>query len=290
MIHGKSFHFRTAPQLSSQNPILNHSDCKLIIYGDDQTADFVPILAQITNHYHYQQHPEFIVHLGDINQNLGQDHENNAFFMTKKKLFRTIPYMPVIGNHDVKPITRFNAIYTLPPWYSFKHGEKIQIVCLSGYDGFIPHTNGQYEFLENIVQEATGENRFIVVCVHESIFAIEENIPEERPVLELRQYVFPLLKKYNRGFQRNILVFSGHMHEYCRILRENLTFFTVGACSNAKWYSQLNNNSNHHYHPEIVTKEYGRQSFAVITIQSGNLNVEIRGWGKIIIEKLDFKL
>lgn len=280
ILSGKSFHFTTGTK----------NACKFIIYGDDQTADFVPILAQITNHYQYQVHPDFIVHLGDINQNLWHDQENNAFFTTKQKLFRNIPYMPVLGNHDAKPISRYDAIYTLPHWYTIDYGKAVRIICLSGYDGFIPQTNGQYEFLEQQIQTGGQQNRFIIITVHETFFSIEDNIPEEKAILELREYIFPLLQKYNRGLQRNILVFSGHVHEYCRIIRNDLTFFTVGACSNAKWYSKLTNSATHAYHPEIAVKEFGKQSFAVISIRDDILTVEIQGWGHKIIEKLDFKI
>jgi predicted phosphodiesterase len=286
-IGGRKHSFRTAP--TSNSPIEPDVN-RFIIYGDDQTADFFPILAQITNHYQLAAQPTFIVHLGDINQNLWHDPENNAFFQTKRKIFRRIPYLPVLGNHDAKPITRYDAIYTLPHWYAFDYGSQIRILCLSGYDGFVPQTNGQYEFIEHHLQTGTQANRFIIVCVHETFFGIETNIPEEQPTLELRQYVLPLLKQYNRGLQRNIVVFSGHIHEYCRILRDDLTFIIEGACSNAKWYSALHDDAAHTYDPSIAAKEYGRQSFALLTIQNETLIVEIRGWGKKIVESLEFRL
>jgi predicted phosphodiesterase len=250
----------------------------------------VPILAQITNHYQYQARPDFIVHLGDINQNLWHDQQNNAFFTTKQKLFRTIPFQPVIGNHDAKPISRYNAFYTLPHWYTFDYGNVIKVICLSGFDGFLPQTNGQYEFIDQQLQIGCQRNQFIILCVHETFFSIEDNIPEEKPILELRSYIYPLLKRYNRGLQRNILVFSGHVHEYCRIIKDDLTFFIVGACSNAKWYSKLMNSKTHEYHPEIAVKEYGQQSFAILSIDEHKLSVEIQGWNHKIIEKIEFSL
>ena len=75
-----------------------------------------------------------MVHLGDINQNLWNLHENNTFFTTKHKLFKTIPYMPVIGNNDGKPISQYDAIYDIDNWYSFGNGPLLRIIVLSGFD------------------------------------------------------------------------------------------------------------------------------------------------------------
>jgi predicted phosphodiesterase len=295
---GRAYHFHTMidpcysgkDSCTLKNLAESSNSVRFIIYGDDQTADFFPILAQVTNHYQYAAHPEFIVHLGDINQNLGHDQENNAFFQTKQKLFNGIPYLPVIGNHDAKPISRFNALYNLPHWYIIDYGSRLRILCVSGYDGFVPHTNGQYEFIEANIQAGVQENRFIIFCTHEHFFSIETNIPEEKPVMELRQYILPLLRQYNRGLQRNIVIFSGHIHEYSRIVQDDLTFFIEGACSNAKWYSKLHGDSTHSYDPEIIAKEYGRQSYALLTLQNEILTVDIRGWGKKQVEFLEFCL
>jgi predicted phosphodiesterase len=287
VVKGRSYCFQT---ISNPISVSESNKARFIIYGDDQTADFFPILAQITNHYQYAAHPDFIIHLGDINQNLWHDQENNAFFQTKRKIFRQIPYLPVVGNHDAKPISRYDAIYNLPHWYVLDINPKLRILCLSGFDGFKPQTNGQYEFIETQLRTGVEENRFILVCIHEYFYGIETNIPEETPTLELREYILPLLKQYNRGFQRNILIFSGHIHEYSRIVQDDLTFIIEGACSNAKWYSKLQDNASHIYTPEIAAKEYGRQSFAFLIHDENIIKVEIRGWGKKIIETLEFRL
>ena len=285
VISGKKYFFKTMVD-NTQDFTEN-----LIVYGDDQTADPFPILAQITNHAQFKEKPQFMIHLGDINQDLWNLNQNNAFFTTKRKIFRHIPYIPVVGNHDMKPVSQFNAFYDInSKWYSFNIGNKLLFIILSGADSLIPNTSGQYEFLEENLKQASNQDRYAIICIHEGPYNIETNIPEERATAENRKYVVPLLEKYNHGFQRNIVLFNGHVHSYERVIKDNMTFLTVGACSNAKYYSKLIDSKNRKYNPDIAITEYGRQSFAVLSLKNGDLNICIKNFLNKTIESLDFKL
>jgi predicted phosphodiesterase len=286
IFQGKKFFFTTGLTPSDKD-----DSFKIIIYGDDQTADFVPVLAQRMNHLQYNDKPQFIVHLGDINQNLAKFEENNAFFQTKKKLFRTIPYMPVIGNHDVKPtMAYYHAIYDIKPWYSFDFGQYIRVVVISGYDLYRPNTNGQFEFIEKNLKEISEQNRYALICVHEGPYNIEIRSEEDAPIAEMREFVVPLLEKYNRGIQSNIVVFSGHKHTYERAVRNSVTYLTVGACSNAKSYSKLESKNGVEFLRNNVDFEYGKQSYALITLDGKKLVIKIKNIFNKVVETLKFSV
>jgi len=298
LFFGKQYHFTTGPEPNGEYI----KTPRIAIYGDDQTQDWIPIIAQMHNYYLYKEKPDFIIHLGDINQRIYKKQENNAFWQTKRKLFKTTPYMPVIGNHDY-PIVEYQppddawkfyeAFYSIPHWYSFDYGKKLKFIILSCEETIEPNTNGQYEFLEDCLRKSQSEeeDRFAVICSHSGPYNIEHIIksPEER-IEQMKRYVVPLIERYNKGLQRNVLYFSGHDHTYERVVKNDMTYLTVGACSNAKYYSKLQDNSEKKYIPSIAQKEYGRPSYALLEINGNELTVTIRGLFGKTVEILKYHL
>jgi hypothetical protein len=293
---GKQYHFTTGPD--SQDSY--EKSPRIAIYGDDQTVDWIPIMAQFHNHYLYKDTPDFCIHLGDINQRIYKKQENNSFWQTKRKLFRTIPYMPVIGNHDYPTVEYqppddawkfYEAFYNIPHWYAFNYGKSLKFIILSCEETLEPNTNGQYEFFEEELKKAQEELRFAIVCSHSGPYNIEHiiNPPEER-IEQTKRYLVPLFEKYNKGLQRNIVFFSGHEHTYERVVKNNMTYLTVGACSNSKYHSKMQDTSEKKYIPSIAQSEYGRPSYALLEIIGDELIIKIRGLFGKTVETLKFSL
>lgn len=298
VFEGTQFHFTTGPPNSKM--LDSDQSPKIIVYGDDQTADWIPVMAQTHNHFMYKEDPDIIVHLGDINQRIFRKGENNSFWMTKRKLFRTVPYMPVIGNHDY-PIVEYpppddawkfwDSFYNMEHHYSFDYGRQLMFICINCEASLEPNTNGQYEFIENELKRSVEENRFAVICGHVAPYNIQTHVNPKQPRIEnVKENLAPLLRKYNRGLQRNIVYFAGHMHTYERIIKDDVTYMTVGACSNAKWYSKLEPNEKDELRVHDTETEYGGRAFALLTIDDDTLHVTIRKMFGKDLEHLLFSL
>lgn len=295
---GPKYHFTMGP-LSDQEAD-SISDHKIIIYGDDQTADWIPVMALYHNHFMYKEDPSMIIHLGDINQRIFRQGENNAFWTTKRQLFRTIPYMPVIGNHDY-PIVQYpppddawkfyDAFYDVAHYYAFDYGCRLTFICINNEESLAPNSTGQYEFIEKVLKRTVEEDRFAIICGHASPYNIQTHVnPKQTRIEQVKEHLVPLLKKYNKGLQRNILYFAGHMHTYERIIKDDVTYITVGACSNAKYYSQLEPNDKDELRVDDAEEEYGGRAFAVLTLKDRNLIVTIQKMFGKNITSLKFSL
>ncbi len=277
-----------------------HDDEKIqtsfVIYGDDQTQDWIPVLAQLTLHAIRKENPDFIIHLGDMNQHVWKPNENNTFFTTKRKLFRSTPYLPVIGNHDVKGVNDkpdvfdyYRAFFAIPNWYAFLFGKDLLFIILSSEDTYKPNTNGQYEFFQQKLAYGQDTERFIIICSHAGPYNIEKQEREEQRITEIRKYIVPLLEESVKHGYSNIILFSGHIHTYEHIMVNKINYLTVGACSNAKYYSKLQDTENARYTTENLVKEYGKQSFAVLSFKNDTLIIEIKNIFNQTIDFLAYK-
>lgn len=218
------YHFSTAPEESSAFSFIvtaEHGGCRV---PENEYAP--PIINLMEN-----EHPDFILSVGDIVSNgLKEDEWDTYLFTPFKKLLTSTPFYPCIGNHEVCTlcIDPKEEVYRYPYWdrylafphyYSFDYGcahfcvldapAMVKTTNATETDAYLPELQDdlknteQYKFLEQDLAAAHGKWLFVV-------FHYPPYTSSTWDVREL-QILVPLFEKYGVD-----VVFNSHAIVYER--------------------------------------------------------------------------
>jgi acid phosphatase type 7 len=196
------------------------------VYSDNQSnhATHKIVIAQIA-----KQHPNFIIHCGDMVQ-IGAISKSWNTFLKELAPISGTPFYPVIGNHDIfgsggESILRkyFPDIYKMSggkAYYSFVYPYKnpeIRVIVLNS-NRPVDKESEQGRFLSE--QLKTDFPAFRIVAVHVPAYS-----PGMHGNSKTMQRVFA---QYLTGTTIG-LVISGHDHIYARQKIENIWFMVDGS-------------------------------------------------------------
>jgi acid phosphatase type 7 len=202
---------------------VNNALFRFAVYGDTRTNDAVhrEIVKEVMD-----ANPDFILQTGDLVQFSAIRSQWRRFDqITKPIRDRHIPYYPSRGNHDVAGTCSYlnevrdkfesgNKLY-----YRFDSGN-LRFIALDTASPLADTASPQYLWLEQELQLAKKENKFVVPFFHEAIFSVGTHAGENR---KLRSVLHPLFKAY--GVK---VVFQGHDHLYYRTRRDDITYVVTG--------------------------------------------------------------
>ena len=170
---------------------------------------------------------DFFVHTGDLMVDGRQKKQwYKQWFTPGHSMFQKAPVLVAWGNHE-HPWVKKSYLHTFYPdrsqfkskgYYSYQNGH-VLFVYINTFEPFKPGTK-QYIWLENKLKNC--KLPFIVAALHVSAFTGAGHT-KGADVREVRQYVIPLLQKYNVS-----LVVSGHDHVYDRSEYNGTTYVIAG--------------------------------------------------------------
>lgn len=293
-LSGRLYHFKTAPQDNSGDPvrILSVGDTRT---GKDKVYSFYnEILATAENIYKKTSPPDLKLNAGDIIHNGNDFHSWKYFFETEKIHSPYIPGSISIGNHELKNDSgkNYDYFFSLPRYFSFSWGN-VQIINLNTYDGILNTAGGrQYKFLKTELEKYSGK-KWIIVTLHNPILSTGDYNMNR---LLIAQF-YELFRK-----QRVDLVIAGHDHHFDAFLvdgKENWggTFYIVNGGGGAKidsmnlirknkrwknWIHDRNSGLGLYQDDELTKKYhiYGESAwgFADIKITSDEMVIDYYRW------------
>jgi len=210
-------------------PSLEQEPIRILAWGDMGTSDFQHCTggSRFDNDYiaSLENPPNFILHVGDIAYDRGNETVWNVFFNEIQPYANHIPYMTCVGNEDhaynfsgyrnrfVMPSQAEGE--TVPMFYSFDYSF-VHVVSISTEAGAEPYQPGtqQYKWLVNDLKKAHANPNtpWIIVIGHRPMYCSSNDYydcgmwgPSVREIFE------PIFQKYNVD-----LYLSGHVHSYER--------------------------------------------------------------------------
>ena len=277
---GKDYYFVTAP---------DHHKKKFSFYalgdiGAKQPRSFADESANEINKLKVR--PNFGLGLGDIVYPKGESKiYDEHLFKPFEKVFRNVPFYPVLGNHDwlTDPDDNFEQEWRLPNnehFFTFEYSNTF-FIGLDSRDGNFYDIDNQVKWLKKQLKLAKGKYDWIIVYLHHN--------GKSCTYKKDYQHVMDLYEVFaNSGVD---LVLNGHAHTYERLkpydefgniavendhniyqdLEEAFISITIGAGGklNKKWKPDLEKCAN----GNIVAHAEHVASFSVIGIEGRELNV-----------------
>lgn len=169
----------------------------------------------------YKMAPDasFIIHAGDLVNRAHNEREWTEWFEAGGWIHRTLPSIPVPGNHEYRPIKKdskqrelaiqWNPQFTLPENGPDGLKETVYYTDYQGVRIIALNTNRdidkQLPWLENVLKN--NPNKWTVVTYHHPLYSASAG----RNNIELRNKLKPLFDKYEVD-----LSLQGHDHSYAR--------------------------------------------------------------------------
>jgi len=170
---------------------------------------------------------DFFLHTGDLMVDGTKIKQwYSQWFTPGRSMFEKAPVLVAWGNHE-HPWDKHSGINIFYPdrsqfknkgYYSYQNGN-VLFVHINTFEPFKPGTK-QYQWLEKTLKNC--DLPFIIAALHVSAFTGAGHT-KGADVKEVRQYVVPLLQKYNVN-----LVVSGHDHVYDRSEYSGTTYVIAG--------------------------------------------------------------
>lgn len=198
---------------------------KALIFGDSQSSDYSYWGKTVQIAWENNADAAFFVNMGDLVDN-GQDSSQwNAWMDESEKLLKTIPIVPVMGNHETYSLDwkmakpdYYLSLFALPAngpaglqqyAYSYDYGDVHFIVLNTQlnelqewYPGLLEE---QHKWLGKDLSQT--KKKWKVVLMHRGIWTF----PFNGPLDDIGQAFAPLFDQYHVD-----LVFNGHVHSYAR--------------------------------------------------------------------------
>ncbi len=243
------------------------------VIGDTQNS---PVIWGKLSELIYQEHPSFLIHVGDLVQN-GRDKTDwvDEFFKPAKNLFRFCPFYSAIGNHEQNHPNYYQYV-SLPgnEWfYNVEKGDVLFVFTDTNKD-ILPGSK-QYNDLEQIL--ASSGKKWKIVIHHQPVYTSSDNsygntwyqqsLHGDPNEVHLKK----LYETYGVDLELN-----GHIHLYERTwplfsdkvdLVRGVTYITTGGgndeysgfAANKAWYDARTRVGNHFLYISIANnKLYGR--------------------------------
>ncbi len=244
-------------------------DGGIAVYGDSRTghsahAWIMEGIASIA--------PVAVFHTGDLVGNGNDLDDWKTFNRIKSELPIGTSFYPALGNHEKESPLYFNN-FTLPGnerWYSVEISGIHFTVLDTGTD--LSPGSTQYQWLENDLSSVGSGINFIVVLFHYPPYSTGRHGEDEKG---LQSKIVPLFEQYGVD-----LVFSGHDHDYERLLVNSVQYIVTGG-GGAPLRSQSRSNPN-----SLVFEKV--HHFCVIYFSgNGNLAVDVWDWTVKLIDHFE---
>ncbi|MFH2004320.1 MAG: metallophosphoesterase family protein [Bacteroidota bacterium] len=254
------YKFRTAPA--------DTSFFTFVVLGDTRTGDEVhkQIVEKIIN-----INPDFVINTGDLVPNGTRLKDWDIFFDINKDMMKTIPYFPVLGNHEENSDHYFN--YFLLPgnerYYSFSWGNSF-FIALDSNNPYIK-SEEQKTFLNAQLEEGKEKN-FTFVVYHHPPYSSVNTRREDRE--KNRHHFLDIFQK-----RKPDIVFNGHDHNYQRFLVNEINYVVAGGGGAPLYKIGIPDEG-------FITgaEEY---SYCIITVSGPNLKMEVFGLGGKLLDKME---
>lgn len=278
-------HFRTASE-DLEKPF------SFLYVGDAQNFILELWSRLIREGYRKAPDASFIIHAGDLVSNAHREQEWQEWFDAGGWIHRTLPSIPVPGNHEYRPLNKvekerkirslsaqWKPQFTLPE--NGPKGLKESVYYIDYQDTKIIALNSnerqeeQVPWLEEVL--ANNRKKWIIVTFHHPLFSASEGRDNE----SLRALWKPVFDKYNVD-----LVLQGHDHSYARgrvspgenkidglNLRDKTGTVYVVSVSGGKMY-KLRSNGWDDFEAEQDRAAENTQLFQVITVEGDKLSFE----------------
>ena len=220
----------------------------------------------------YQEHPSFLVHVGDLVQyGPHKDDWVDEFFKPARNLLRFCPIYPAIGNHEMHNDWFFRYFdLPAPEWfYTLKKGDVLFVFVDTNKD-ILPGSE-QYRKLERIL--ASSPEKWKIMVHHQPVYVSDE-VAYGNTWVRRAEHGDPNemhLKKLYETYGVD-LVLNGHAHYYERTwplmneridMENGVTYVTTGGgngeysriAANKSWFDARTRVTNHFLYLSIVDKK-----------------------------------
>ena len=240
---GKTY---TYPKQTFRSLPAQTNEFSFYLYGDSRANEKVHAkLANAIAKDNEKNQASFVVHTGDIvTHGYIWDLWETKFFQPTENLFRTIPVIPVLGNHEQNQKLYYDY-FDLPhneSWYSFVQ-DNTEFFALNTNVPFGPSSE-QYKWFEKKLKESS--TKWKIVIFHHPPFSCS---PVRKPgAMGVRKHLVPLMEQYNVD-----LVLLGHDHLYGRSESINGVIYITSGGGGAGLYGAESDEFNpvcikkHHY-------------------------------------------
>jgi acid phosphatase type 7 len=224
-----------------QSQISRHS--KLIVFGDQRFTD--PTNTMVTNPKIRQwlvqkiaaEHPDAILMNGDVPYS-GDVENDYAVYRSETRIWRDehLNVYPALGNHEFHgdPNQALEHWWTAFPemrnrrWYSVELGKSIYTIALDS-DASLAKGSNQLNWLNAQLMNLPKTTRFVFISLHHppvADFQTRINVshnprPNEIGLRDDLEALAPQL-------QAKIIVSAGHIHNYERFSRSDVTYLVTG--------------------------------------------------------------
>lgn len=245
-------------------PMDDATNIKFLAFGDiqDSGSTFNPTCTSVLNRFRDvdPSYQTVCIQMGDTVGGDGNDESDwdsvvfgEGSHTNIPKFLATTPMMAAVGNHDDMAFHRkyFPYEYTSSAgnFYAFDYGPVRFIVV----DSETTYSSGstQYKWIENELKTST--KLWKIMYWHRPPWSTGPNSSQT----ELQKHIHPLAVKY--GIK---LVYCGHNHHFSQVLKDGVTYLTIGPVGAS--VKDVEQNLN------MITKSYEIQHFNEVEIK-GNI-------------------
>ncbi|MCK4563571.1 MAG: metallophosphoesterase [Verrucomicrobia bacterium] len=208
--------------------------------------------------------PAFSVFVGDMVTAGRSDYQwDEQYFGPAKNYFATLPYYPIIGNHE-QNAPLFLEIFQTPGGET-TWSQTVGPVLLIGIDGSKDFSKGgaKTKWMEDLL--AKSKAKYIFLFSHYPAWTsgghgglTEQGFPRERPIHEAQTILMPLLKKYNAA-----AMIAGHDHFYERSEPTNGVTMIISGGAGAPLRSKAKTAEQQNPHSKVFASQLHYCLFSV---------------------------
>ena len=197
---------------------------RFVVYGDTRTND--EWHAMVANAIKKEK-PLFVINVGDLVDSGDYESYWDRFFKAIKGLISSVPYFPVLGNHE-RNAALYYFIFMNPEgggdfnrrWYSFNSGDVHFIILDSNVSQGTASMEEQTRWLISDLKR-NRDKKFKIVFFHHPFYT---NTPNDEPILGILEEKWRwIFEKYGVN-----AVFNGHIHNYERFYRNGIHYIVTG--------------------------------------------------------------
>lgn len=205
-------------------------ELKVLLYPDSQSADYSGWAALVKASWERNKDAHLAVSIGDLVDNGESFSQWSAWFSSISPWADTIPFAPVLGNHEaytldwkVREPLAYRAYFSLPEngntdlkgyYYSFDYGDVHFVVLYTLFrelDDLLPQLSGaQLRWLKEDLEKT--RKKWKIVLMHKDVLLYNNTKRQREPGINDLGYLFmPIFDEFGVD-----AVFSGHYHTYRR--------------------------------------------------------------------------
>jgi len=172
--------------------------------------------------------PKFVLLTGDLIDDGDLEQQWQWFLGVPKQEFANVPFVPILGNHEVEdyPNKNFYYHFNLPKdvgtgandgaVYAFEYGDALFMQFDSQFEGEVDPYKADAQFTKQLEwmrnQVAKSDKKWKIVSMHKGAYSSGDNASAESERVQFyRKYLIPVFDELGVD-----IVFEGHDHMYMR--------------------------------------------------------------------------